>query len=283
MCAARRAETRQRDETGKVVHPPLTGEMSQREVAFLERTRPIWEGGLLTTVALKGALEGTSIGPERGWMSFFHGGGQHFLWWRTDARRVIALEVSGIDLMTELVTQLPDTPLEADASPGGTGANGLARTAARDDPDQTERTVLAETARENATVVVNHSRCCVLAGGKRHHIATRIEHGHKHSAVDRVARAELTVLVPTGAKQLPALGLRERVIATARHRSEPRRTVRQRHTRGHERVARVAERRGAIRRAAPREERAIAKQNRRVMRPRTHRTDTTMLGDHCVQ
>jgi signal transduction histidine kinase len=132
------------DETGKVVHPPLTGEMSQREVAFLERTRPIWEGGLLTTVALKGALEGTSIGPERGWMSFFHGGGQHFLWWRTDARRVIALEVSGIDLMTELVTQLPDTPLEADTSPGGTGANGLARTAARDDPDQTERTVLAD-------------------------------------------------------------------------------------------------------------------------------------------
>jgi len=119
------------DETGKVVHPPLTGEMSQREVAFLERTRPIWEGGLLTAVALKGALDGTSSGPERGWMSFFHGGGQHFLWWRTDHRRVVALEVSGIDLMTELVTQLPDTPLATDGSTS-------------DDAKGAERTVLAD-------------------------------------------------------------------------------------------------------------------------------------------
>jgi len=33
------------------------------------------------------------------------------LWWFADGQRVVALEVSGIDLMTELVSQLPDTPV----------------------------------------------------------------------------------------------------------------------------------------------------------------------------
>ena len=98
------------DQKGRVVFPPLAGERSGREVAFLERTRPVWEGGLLEAAALGEGL-GAGRGPERGWLSFFHGGGQHFLWWRHDGQRTVALEVPGIDLMTELVSQLPDTPV----------------------------------------------------------------------------------------------------------------------------------------------------------------------------
>lgn len=99
------------DRRGRLVFPPLMGGLvSQREVAFLDRTRPVWEGGLLESAALMGALDGKTTGPDRGWIAYFYGGGQHFLWWFADGQRVVALEVSGIDLMTELVSQLPDTP-----------------------------------------------------------------------------------------------------------------------------------------------------------------------------
>lgn len=100
------------DRKGRLVFPPLVaGIVSQRELAFLERTRPVWEGGLLESAALLGALDGKASGPDRGWIAYFFGGGQHFLWWFADGRRVVALEVSGIDLMTELVSQLPETPV----------------------------------------------------------------------------------------------------------------------------------------------------------------------------
>lgn len=100
------------DYKGRLLFPPLFGGIvSQRELAFLDRTRPVWEGGLLESAALVGALDGKSSGPDRGWIAYFHGGGQHFLWWFADGQRVIALEVSSIDLMTELVSQLPDTPV----------------------------------------------------------------------------------------------------------------------------------------------------------------------------
>lgn len=113
------------DARGRVVFPPQHGEVSSRELAFLERTRPVWEGGLLESAALGEGI-GAASGPERGWLSFFHGGGQHFLWWKRDKQRTVAFEVSGIDLMTELVSQLPDTPV------------------VEGDPDLEARTVLAD-------------------------------------------------------------------------------------------------------------------------------------------
>lgn len=114
------------DGRGRLVFPPLGhGEVSQHELAFLERTRPIWEGGVLEAAALLGELDGKGGGPDRGWLGYFFGGGQHFLWWLADGKRVVALDVSGIDLMTELVSQLPDTPLPAEG-------------------DVAERTVLAD-------------------------------------------------------------------------------------------------------------------------------------------
>lgn len=99
------------DVDGHVRYPPLDGATSQGEREFLERTRPIWEGGLLMSVALRGRT-GVTSAPDRGWIAFFTGGVQHFLWWHFDGRRVIALEAPNVLFLSELVMQLPDTPVE---------------------------------------------------------------------------------------------------------------------------------------------------------------------------
>ena len=99
------------DVDGKVLYPPLNAPTSQDERDFLQRTRGLWEGGLLASVALRGR-SGVTSGPDRGWVSFFVGGAQHFLWWHFDGRRVVALEAPNVLFLSELVMQLPDTPVE---------------------------------------------------------------------------------------------------------------------------------------------------------------------------
>jgi len=99
------------DEEGRLVFPPVAGNITEREQGFLVRTRIVWERGMLGLLATG---ESRRSGQERGWLSFFNGGAQSFLWWRVDSGRVVAIEVSGVELMTELVTQLPDTPLDGE-------------------------------------------------------------------------------------------------------------------------------------------------------------------------
>ena len=114
------------DRKGRLVFPPLRDAaggvdeaiVSERELDFLGRTRAIWQGGMLESVALVGALDGKVRGPDRGWIAYFAGSGQHFLWWYADGHRVIGLDVSDIDLMTQLVSELPDTPVDADGNDG---------------------------------------------------------------------------------------------------------------------------------------------------------------------
>lgn len=99
------------DREGRVAFPPIGGAMSDHERAFLERTRPIWEGGILLSLAVR-SPPSAPAGLERGWLAFFAGGAQHFLWWHFDGRRVVALETPNILFLSELVMQLPDTPVE---------------------------------------------------------------------------------------------------------------------------------------------------------------------------
>jgi signal transduction histidine kinase len=106
------------DEEGRLIFPPVGGDITEREAVFLVRTRAVWERGTLGLLAVG---EQQRAGLERGWLALTHGGSQSFLWWRVDQGRVIAIEVSGVELMTELVTQLPDTPLDENQA-GETGA-----------------------------------------------------------------------------------------------------------------------------------------------------------------
>jgi signal transduction histidine kinase len=103
------------DEEGRLIFPPIGGDITEREAGFLSRTRAVWERGTLGILAVG---EQKRAGVERGWLALTHGGGQSFLWWRVEEGRVIAIEVSGVELMTELVTQLPDTPIEGSDDPG---------------------------------------------------------------------------------------------------------------------------------------------------------------------
>jgi signal transduction histidine kinase len=115
------------DEDGRLVFPPLGGEITEREASFLARTRAVWERGTLGILA---SSENQRAGLERGWLALPQAGTLGFLWWRMEGSRVIAIEVSGVELMTELVTQLPDTPpdpgsdeLDTRAVPRALGAN----------------------------------------------------------------------------------------------------------------------------------------------------------------
>jgi len=114
------------DMKGQRVFPPTTETLSRREQRFLERTRALWEGGLLLAVARP--PDGTSeprVARERGWLTFFAEGAQQFMWWHADGRKVAALEVPNVLVLSELVMQLPDTPVD-DAPPGD--AQGESRT-----------------------------------------------------------------------------------------------------------------------------------------------------------
>lgn len=118
------------DAAGAVVFPPFGGPLSDHERAFLERTRAIWEGGMLVTLAGRGGSDRPDARgrSERGWLAFFSGGAQHFMWWNFDGRRIVALEVPNVVFLSELVMQLPDTPVEptAEAATAGDAVLGLA-------------------------------------------------------------------------------------------------------------------------------------------------------------
>lgn len=99
---------------GELLFPPLTGATSERERAFIDRTRALWQGGLLKSLAAKAA----NGGPDRGWVPLMTDGTQSLVWWRTNGDRIVALEVPRVLLSSELVMQLPETPVGEDGGQG---------------------------------------------------------------------------------------------------------------------------------------------------------------------
>lgn len=81
--------------------------MSAREREFLERTRAVWEQGILSggNSAEGGAPEGGS------WRSWVWGSGTSFLYWRRDGEGARGVEVEGAALLSDVIAVLPDTPL----------------------------------------------------------------------------------------------------------------------------------------------------------------------------
>ncbi len=113
---------------GRVLFPPPDAPASRAERDLLERTMTVWDGGALTAAAAAVAGDsGATVGPApaSGWHAWYHHGGLNLLLWRADARRIVAVELSRIEVMSELVAVLPD-------SAGG----GSARTALVDAGDK---------------------------------------------------------------------------------------------------------------------------------------------------
>ena len=96
------------DLDGRVRFPPLGAPMSGSERDLLERTRTVWDGDALQTEARR-AHTAERPGADHGWFGFFHGGGLNLLLWRVDGDRIVAVELSRIALLSDLVAHLPAT------------------------------------------------------------------------------------------------------------------------------------------------------------------------------
>ncbi|MFT7580244.1 MAG: signal transduction histidine kinase, partial [Myxococcota bacterium] len=102
------------DGEGRVQFPPLGEAMSLDERQALERMRTVWEGTALPSAA---KIAGAGDPPRtHGWLRFYHGGGLNLLLWHVQGSRIVAVELTRIDLLSDLVAYLPAT--ETDSSAG---------------------------------------------------------------------------------------------------------------------------------------------------------------------
>lgn len=108
------------DADGDIVFPPPDGPVSEDELRFLERTRSVWRGGALETAA-----RAAGAGPASGWHGWYHDGGLQLMVWRQERGRVVALEVPRVELLADLVAELP----ASEAS--GSGSTSLVDSAGR--------------------------------------------------------------------------------------------------------------------------------------------------------
>jgi signal transduction histidine kinase len=97
------------DGRGRLLFPPLSGPTTDEERRLIERSRLLWERGPL---AHPPRDEATGRAPAHGW----HGAGWEdhlgpYLWRRDAAGRLVAIEVSGMLILSTVVARLPTTPV----------------------------------------------------------------------------------------------------------------------------------------------------------------------------
>lgn len=99
------------DRAGRLLFPPPDAPKSSGERAFLERTRPIWEGQ--RGPWRLGGKERSSIKDVQrsGWHIWYWADGLNLIFWhqRRDRERLILIEVDRVRLLSELVNILPTT------------------------------------------------------------------------------------------------------------------------------------------------------------------------------
>ena len=99
---------------GTVLFPPLDRPTSEGERSFLERTRPVWEDGVLTGLAAgAGSSEGGAAADAHGWYGWYHQDGLQLMAWRAEPERVTAVELPRVLYLAPLVDELPDTAVDA--------------------------------------------------------------------------------------------------------------------------------------------------------------------------
>jgi len=130
--------------------PLLDGKATEKEKAFFERTRSVWESGI--RLGQEQDFAGQQIAPptdswigkpgreaiqtsrwaaasisnaspynaQTGWHSWFWGNGVHLIHWRRhDSGHVVGVEVDRMALLADVVSGLPDTEFEPSASLNG--------------------------------------------------------------------------------------------------------------------------------------------------------------------
>ncbi|MCA9537350.1 MAG: HAMP domain-containing histidine kinase [Myxococcales bacterium] len=100
---------------GRLAFPPPDGPLSDRERAFLERTRGLWDGRDLPRQLAGRKDDGNAPRADHGWHIWYWGGGLNLLFWRRQADgRLAAIEVDRVRLLAEVIGALPATADTAD-------------------------------------------------------------------------------------------------------------------------------------------------------------------------
>jgi signal transduction histidine kinase len=104
------------DAEGRRLFPPEPEASSAAERALMERTKGLWDGGLL---ASRAAADGSSLlngrgerRPDRGWIGWYVAGGLNLVRWvvRPDGY-IVAFELDRVVLLADLVGALPPAPV----------------------------------------------------------------------------------------------------------------------------------------------------------------------------
>lgn len=94
---------------GERVYPAMTGDHTADQAAFLERTRGLWQDGLLLHAG-DGPEEGAVPDVDgSGWMSWHWQQGMELLYWQRGSNgEVAAITVDTIGLLADIIAAMPD-------------------------------------------------------------------------------------------------------------------------------------------------------------------------------
>jgi signal transduction histidine kinase len=95
---------------GLPVYPPPGAPTSSEELAFMQRVAWLWSNGHPPFIGARDA-RGRLI--DRGWLPFESDGHTHFLRWQKRRDTYLVFEVKGSELASELMSQLPGSPMRA--------------------------------------------------------------------------------------------------------------------------------------------------------------------------
>ncbi len=92
------------DARDRLIHPDTAGSLSHSELAFVDRSRLIWESG----VQLRAPHDGEETERrDHGWYTWYWGEGLRVILWRYRDDHIVGCEVARAALMADIIAQLP--------------------------------------------------------------------------------------------------------------------------------------------------------------------------------
>jgi signal transduction histidine kinase len=114
---------------GAMLFPVLDGSETEGERSFFDRTRSVWDSGIVFGREFDNRSTGSQRGPSQklqqqqspafkiegphGWQPWFWGNGVNFIFWRKEpGGRVIGIELDRMAFISKILAALPDTDSE---------------------------------------------------------------------------------------------------------------------------------------------------------------------------